>query len=59
MVGALRSLPRRQRDCLTLRYFYDLGVAEVARTLGLSENSVKTHLQRGRATLARLLEEAP
>jgi RNA polymerase sigma-70 factor (sigma-E family) len=46
MVAALRTLPRRQRDCLVLRYYLDLPVAEVAATLDLSVNSVKTHLQR-------------
>lgn len=47
MLEALAGLPRRQRDCLTLRYLYELGVAEIADTLGLSPNSVKTHLTRG------------
>ena len=48
---ALRELPRRQRDCVALRYLFDLGVAEIAETLGLSANSVKTHLKRGLAAL--------
>ncbi len=47
VVAALRDLPRRQRDCVVLRYYLDLPIAEIASTLGLSSNSVKTHLQRG------------
>jgi len=47
LLEALRGLPRRQRDCLALRYLSDLGVADIADTLGLSPNSVKTHLKRG------------
>ncbi len=47
VVAALRELPRRQRDCVVLRYYLDLPIAEIASTLGLSSNSVKTHLQRG------------
>lgn len=47
VVAALRELPRRQRDCVVLRYYLDLPIAEIASTLGLSTNSVKTHLQRG------------
>jgi len=47
VVAALRQLPRRQRDCVVLRYYLDLPIAEIASTLGLSTNSVKTHLQRG------------
>jgi len=54
VVEAVRRLPRRQRDCVTLRYLMDLSVAEIADTLDLSENSVKTHLKRG---LARLRTE--
>ncbi len=51
VLAAVRQLPRRQRDCLALRYLLDLGVAEIASTLELSPNSVKTHLKRGLATL--------
>jgi DNA-directed RNA polymerase specialized sigma24 family protein len=32
---------------VVLRYYLELPVAEIAATLGLSSNSVKTHLQRG------------
>jgi RNA polymerase sigma-70 factor (sigma-E family) len=55
VIEVLRELPRRQRDCLVLRYYLELPVAGIAETLGLSANSVKTHLQRGlRALEARL-----
>ncbi|HSF97419.1 MAG TPA: SigE family RNA polymerase sigma factor [Ornithinibacter sp.] len=56
VVQALRALPRRQRDCVTLRYYYDLPVAEIAATLGLSANTVKTHLHRGLEALGATLE---
>lgn len=57
VVTALRDLPVRQRDCVALRYYLELPVEEIARTLGISVNSVKTHLQRGMRSLARTLEE--
>jgi RNA polymerase sigma-70 factor (sigma-E family) len=47
IIDALRDLPHRQRDCLVLRYYQELGVDDIAETLGISRNSVKTHLQRG------------
>ena len=56
VVAALRALPRRQRDCVALRYYFDMPVAEIADTLGLSANSVKTHLQRGLDALGARLE---
>lgn len=57
VVAALHDLPRRQRDCVALRYYLELSVEEIAKTLGLSPNSVKTHLQRGLRSLAATLEE--
>jgi RNA polymerase sigma-70 factor (ECF subfamily) len=54
----VRRLPRRQAQVVALRYVYDLEVADIARTLGCSEGSVKVHLSRARHTLAtRLLPE--
>jgi RNA polymerase sigma-70 factor (ECF subfamily) len=52
----VRSLPRRQGQVVALHYVLDLSVAEVARTLGVSEGSVKVHLSRARKTLARSLD---
>lgn len=56
VLEAVRALPRRQRDCVALRYYDDLGIEEIAVTLGLSPNSVKTHLKRGLARLREVLE---
>jgi RNA polymerase sigma factor (sigma-70 family) len=47
IIDALRDLPHRQRDCLILRYYQELGIDDIAATLGIGRNSVKTHLQRG------------
>ena len=58
MIAALQALPTRQRECLALRYYLDLSEAEIARTLGISQGSVKTHVHRGLATLAQRLEVA-
>ena len=49
--AALRSLPRRQRQAVALRYLGGLSDTEVAGALGISTGSVKTHLHRGRAAL--------
>lgn len=57
VIAALRALPRRQRDCVVLRYYLELSVGAIADTLGLSPNSVKTHLQRGLRSLKVDLEE--
>jgi len=59
--GALReavaALPDRQRDTVLLHYFMDLPVDEIARSLGVTSGSVKTHLHRARSALANLIGE--
>jgi RNA polymerase sigma factor (sigma-70 family) len=57
VLDAVRKLPTRQRDCITLRYFEELSIDAIASTLGLSRNSVKTHLQRAMSALDRTLAE--
>lgn len=57
MVAALRRLPDRQREALALRYYLDLSEAEIAAAMGVSLGSVKTHVHRGLAALARDLGE--
>jgi RNA polymerase sigma-70 factor (sigma-E family) len=57
MVAALRRLPQQQRTALALRYYLDLSEGEVAEAMGVSVGSVKTHLHRGLASLARLVGE--
>lgn len=49
----VRALPARQRDAILLRHVDDLGVPEIAEVMGCGEGTVRTHLQRGRAALAR------
>lgn len=58
LIEGVRALPRRQRDCVALRYLTELSVAEIAATLEVSENSVKTHLKRGLARLRAVTDIA-
>jgi RNA polymerase sigma-70 factor (sigma-E family) len=57
MMAALRSLPRRQREVLVLRYYLDLDVAEIAGTLRISPSAVRSTATRGLAALAKALGE--
>lgn len=56
----IASLPEAQRAAITLFYYQDRSLGEVARILDLTEGTVKTHLHRARAALRRALrrEEA-
>ena len=45
--AALRTLPRRQRTCVVMRFYDDLTVADIAGALRLSEGSVKRYLSDG------------
>jgi RNA polymerase sigma-70 factor (sigma-E family) len=55
VIGAVRKLPPRQREALTLRYFADLDVPEIARSMGISPGTVKSTLSRGIAALGLML----
>jgi RNA polymerase sigma factor (sigma-70 family) len=57
VIAALGALPLRQREALVLRFYLDLPEAEIAAAMAVSPGSVKTHLHRGLATLASLLED--
>jgi RNA polymerase sigma-70 factor (sigma-E family) len=51
LLAALGRLPRRQREVLILRYYLDLSEAQIAKALGVSTGSVKTHSHRGLTAL--------
>jgi RNA polymerase sigma-70 factor (sigma-E family) len=56
IAGALRQLPRRQREVVACRYLLELSVAETAETLGISDGAVKRHTHRGLQALHTALE---
>lgn len=51
----LNQLPTDQRDVLTLRYFGELKISEVAEVLGKSESAVKMLSYRGIQKLRQLI----
>lgn len=57
VLARIDGLPRRQRECVVLRFYADLTVPEIARTLGVADGSVKSHLHRALSALAIQLED--
>lgn len=53
----VRRLPPRQAAAVALHHLEDRPVAEVAAILGCAEGTAKAHLHRGRAALARFLDD--
>ncbi len=51
ILGEVRAISPRQRDCIFLCFYLDLSDHEIADRLGISRNSVKTHIRRGMASL--------
>lgn len=49
----IRRLPRRQAQVITLRALYSLSLQEIGAELGISKESVQTHLARARAEVER------
>jgi RNA polymerase sigma factor (sigma-70 family) len=52
LADALRTLPRRQREALVLRYYCDLDIAEIAAVLRIGPSTVRSTMSRGLAALA-------
>ncbi len=59
LLGALASLPPRQRAVLVLRYFADLRESEVAEILGCPIGTVKSSASRALERLERTLRPIP
>jgi RNA polymerase sigma-70 factor (sigma-E family) len=51
LAAAVRRLPLRQREVITLRVFFDLDTEATARLLGISPGTVGVHLHRALAAL--------
>ena len=57
LAAALRALPQRQREVVVLRHLHGYTQDEVAEALGVSSETVKTHLRRGVEALRERLGE--
>lgn len=57
LVEKIEQLPLKYKDVLMLYYYAELPIAEVAETLGLPVNTVKTRLRRARVQLKLKIEE--
>ncbi len=53
---SLKEVPGIQRDIIVLRFYRELKLQEIADTLGLTLNTVKTYLYRGLKKLKGILE---
>ena len=55
LLAAIDALPRRQREAVVLRYYEDLPVTEIARTLDTTPSAISSALTRALDTLATTL----
>jgi RNA polymerase sigma-70 factor (sigma-E family) len=55
VVAAMRTLPRRMREAVSLRYYADLTEAQTADVMGVSVGAVKSYTSRGLDRLATVL----
>ena len=58
LLAALARLPGRQRAVVVLRYWSDLGIAETAAVLGVTEGTVKSSASRGLTALRGALQDS-
>ncbi|MFZ5871808.1 MAG: sigma-70 family RNA polymerase sigma factor [Actinomycetota bacterium] len=59
LVEAVRQLKPEQQECLVLRFFHEMSLAETAQVLGRSEGAVKQLQLRAVRALAGILGERP
>ena len=57
LVAALRRIPAEQRRAVVLHHMAGHPVAEIARSEGVAEGTIKARLSRGRQRLAELLDD--
>ena len=55
LLDGVRKLPEPYRVALTLFHVQGCTIEDISRTLGLNENTVKSHLARGRGMLRKRL----
>jgi RNA polymerase sigma factor (sigma-70 family) len=55
--SAIRRLPRRQAQVITLKALFRLSLQEIADELGISKESAQTHLARARTALIAVLDQ--
>lgn len=54
---AFQKLPESLRDVLRYKYLLELNDGEIAKTLGVSKNTVRVYLMRARRAVLKLCEE--
>lgn len=57
LASAVAGLPVRQREVVHLVFYEGLTIAEAAEVLAVSLGTARTHYERGKASLVRLLRE--
>lgn len=57
LIAALQELPNEQRECLVMRFFEGLSIAETADRLGRSAGAIKQLQLRGVRNLAKSIPE--
>ena len=53
---AVMKLPPKMREMILLYYYQDMGMEEIARTLGITQSTVSYRLKKSREKLRKLLE---
>lgn len=61
LLAAVEALPKRQQEVLELVFYHGMTIAQSADVIGVSLGTARTHYERGKRSLARVLtlEMAP
>lgn len=57
LYNAIDTLKDKYKTVIILRYFNDMSIDEIARTIEIPSNTVKSHLRRAKESLSKILKE--
>lgn len=57
LYNAIDTLKDKYKTVIVLRYFNNMSIDEIARTMEIPSNTVKSHLRRAKESLSKILKE--
>ena len=58
LYNAIDGLKEKYKTVIILKYYNNMSIEEIANTMGIPINTVKSHLRRAKESLGNILEES-
>lgn len=57
LYNAIDTLKDKYKTVIILRYFNNMSIDDIAKTMEIPSNTVKSHLRRAKESLSKILKE--